>query len=124
MYQDPLDHALDLQVFGQRMSERYLSALRRAYLFCEHCPERFTVRSRVSSEGCECGAFGALIPEWQYQANLIFKLIAWLVYTDGHVINVEQAVSREYMSVLDIFSTMSAVESRSNDHEVRNRHVY
>lgn len=57
------------------------------------------------------------------QTNLIFKLSAWLVYTDGHVINVEQTVSKEYMSILDVFSIMSAVESKSGDHEQRNRHV-
>ena len=27
------------------------------------------------------------------------------------------------MSILDVFSSMSAVESKSDDHEVRNRHV-
>ena len=51
------------------------------------------------------------------------KLTAWLVYTDGHVINVEQTVSKEYMSILDVFSSMSSVESKSDDHEMRNRHV-
>ena len=51
------------------------------------------------------------------------KLTAWLVYTDGHVINVEQTVSKEYMSTLDVFSSMSAIESKSGDHEVRNRCV-
>lgn len=105
------------------MSERYLPALRRAHILCEHRPERPPVRSRVSSEGCERGRFGALIPKWEFQANLIFKLTAWLVYTDGHVINVEQAVSREYMSALDVFSTMSTVESKSDDHEMRNRYL-
>lgn len=65
----------------------------------------------------------ALTPEWKSQVNLPFKLTAWLVYTDGHVINVEQTVSKEYMSILDVFSAMSAVESKSDDHEVRNRHV-
>jgi protein EFR3 len=51
------------------------------------------------------------------------KLTAWLVYTDGHVIDVEKNVSKEYMSILDVFSSMSAVESKSDDHEVRNRYV-
>ena len=55
--------------------------------------------------------------------NIGFKLTAWLVYTDGHVINVEQTVSKEYMSILNVFSAMSAVESKAGDHEVRNRHV-
>lgn len=27
------------------------------------------------------------------------------------------------MSILDVFSSMSAVESKSDDHEIRNRHV-
>ena len=55
--------------------------------------------------------------------TLLLKVTAWLAYTDGHVINVEQTVSKDYMSILDIFSIMSAVESKSGDHEMRNRHV-
>lgn len=105
------------------MSKRHLSALRSAHLLCQHRPERPPVRSRVSSEGCERGKFCTLIPERQRHVNLAFKLTAWLIYTDGHIINVEQTVSNEYMSILDVFSTMSAVESKSSDHEMRNRHV-
>ena len=105
------------------MSERHLPAVRRTHLICERCPERFAVRSRAGCQGCERGTFDTLILEWKCQANLIFQLTAWLVYTDGHVINVEQTVSKEYMSILDTFSIMSAVESKSDDHEMRNRHV-
>ena len=32
-------------------------------------------------------------------------------------------MSKDYMSILDVFSTMSTIESKSDDHEVRNRHV-
>lgn len=55
--------------------------------------------------------------------NIGSKLTAWLVYTDGHVINVEQTAAKEYMSILKVFSAMSAVESKSDDYELRNRFV-
>ncbi|KAF9653374.1 hypothetical protein BDM02DRAFT_3135554 [Thelephora ganbajun] len=66
-------------------------------------------------------ALGALPSDLELAAKAASVLTAWLVYTDGHVINVEQTVSKEYMSILDAFSAMSTVESKSDDHEIRNR---
>ena len=43
LYQDTLNQALDLQVFGQQMLERHFPAIRRTHLTCERCPERFAV---------------------------------------------------------------------------------
>ncbi|KAJ3551342.1 hypothetical protein NM688_g4760 [Phlebia brevispora] len=44
---------------------------------------------------------------------------AWTTYTDGHLIGVDQHVTQEYMSCLEIFSHMGKVDGE--DAEVRNR---
>ncbi|PSS05382.1 hypothetical protein PHLCEN_2v3871 [Hermanssonia centrifuga] len=44
---------------------------------------------------------------------------AWTTYTDGHLIGVDQNVTQEYMSCLQVFSHMGRVDGE--DSEVRNR---
>jgi hypothetical protein len=51
----------------------------------------------------------------------VLKFTAWTTFTDGHLIGADSSVTQSYLSALRRFSNLSSVESKSNDHEIRNR---
>lgn len=48
-----------------------------------------------------------------------FQFAAWTTYTDGHVIGADSHLTKDYISVLKGFASLSCKEGK--DHEVRNR---
>ncbi|KZT19277.1 hypothetical protein NEOLEDRAFT_982376 [Neolentinus lepideus HHB14362 ss-1] len=46
---------------------------------------------------------------------------AWTTYTDGHVIGVDNGVTRDYLSSLQQFANFSRMNGKVKDQEVRNR---
>ncbi|KAG2077272.1 hypothetical protein BDR04DRAFT_1000801 [Suillus decipiens] len=46
---------------------------------------------------------------------------AWCTFTDGHVIEADSNLARDYLSVLRRFAQLSTAEVKSVDHELRNR---
>lgn len=63
----------------------------------------------------------ALPSDLELAARTASVFTAWTTYTDGHLIGADRNVTQDYLSVLKIFADMSKVQSKSNDHEDRNR---
>ncbi|KAA1466315.1 hypothetical protein DENSPDRAFT_831122 [Dentipellis sp. KUC8613] len=57
----------------------------------------------------------------EVSAKVATLFTAWTTFTDGRLIGVDSQVTKDYMSILDRFAQMSVVDSKSSDHEFRNR---
>jgi hypothetical protein len=58
------------------------------------------------------------------QNSLRLQFTAWCTFTDGHVIEADSNLARDYLAVLRRFAQLSTADVKSVDHELRNRQVF
>ncbi|KAG6333667.1 hypothetical protein ID866_5425 [Astraeus odoratus] len=46
---------------------------------------------------------------------------AWCTYTDGHIIGVDSGLTQNYLTIIKLFAAQCNTETKSSDHELRNR---
>ncbi|TFY83940.1 hypothetical protein EWM64_g59 [Hericium alpestre] len=62
-----------------------------------------------------------LSTDLEVSAKVATLFTTFTTFTDGRLIGVDSHATKDYMSILDRFSQMSAITSKSSDHEFRNR---
>ncbi|KDQ64639.1 hypothetical protein JAAARDRAFT_28278 [Jaapia argillacea MUCL 33604] len=66
-------------------------------------------------------AISAMPSDLEVIARAASVFTTWTTYTDGHLMGVDSTFTQEYIATLQRFSAMSRVESKTRDHEIRNR---